>query len=188
MKKMPCLFVRDFTDPRRPALTRDVMPGCEWVLAGEGLATKKWDGTACLVRGGQLFKRYDAKRGKQPPPGWEACGEPDEVTGHHPGWLAVGADPGDAWHREVLADALLYCPDGTYELCGPRIGANPERLRGHVLLRHGEHVYAGCPRDFDGLREWLRHVDAEGVVFHRGDGAMAKIRKADFGYRRGDGT
>ena len=67
MKKIPSLFMRDFAgDPRRvlPALT----PGCEWVLHNEGVATRKRDGTACLVdEVGRLWRRYDAKGGKQPP-------------------------------------------------------------------------------------------------------------------------
>jgi hypothetical protein len=46
---MPCLFVRDFTDKRNPKISTDVTPGCEWVMAGEGVATRKYDGTACLV-------------------------------------------------------------------------------------------------------------------------------------------
>jgi hypothetical protein len=69
MKKIPCLFQRDFTDKRRPTLLRDVTPGCEWVLAGEGVATRKRDGTACAVIGGKLFKRYDVKRGRPVPAG-----------------------------------------------------------------------------------------------------------------------
>lgn len=42
----------------------EVTPGCEWVLAGEGIPTRKFDGSACMIENQQMFKRYDAKNGK----------------------------------------------------------------------------------------------------------------------------
>jgi len=39
MRKIPTLFGRDWdTDPRY--VTREVAPGCEWVINGEGRATR----------------------------------------------------------------------------------------------------------------------------------------------------
>ena len=65
MKKIISLFQRNYDGDR---LVRDeLVPGAEWVAAGEGKATRKWDGTCCMVRDGVLFKRYDAKAGKTPP-------------------------------------------------------------------------------------------------------------------------
>lgn len=61
MIKMPCLFVREFHGRDSFTITEQVTPGCEWVLAGEGVATRKRDGTACLFSRGILWKRYDAK-------------------------------------------------------------------------------------------------------------------------------
>ena len=87
MRKIISLFQRDYDGDR---LVRDeVVPGAEWVIAGEGTATRKFDGTCCLVRDGRLFKRYDAKQGKTPPAGFEPAQDPDEVTGHWPGWMPV---------------------------------------------------------------------------------------------------
>lgn len=188
MKKIPCLFRRDFSDQGKPILLREVTPGCEWVTQGEGVATRKWDGTACLVRGGKLFKRYDAKVNRKtgerptPPAGWEACDpEPDPITGHWTGWVPVGDEPESKWHREA---ASKIWPDGTYELVGPKVNGNPENFTLHVLVPHGETQYPDAPRDFDGLRAWFEGRDIEGLVFHRGNGQMAKIRLADFGLRR----
>jgi hypothetical protein len=65
MRKIPSVFQRNHDGDCR--LRDEVLPGSEWVLAGEGIATRKFDGTCVLVRGGVLFKRYDAKRGKAPP-------------------------------------------------------------------------------------------------------------------------
>src|SRR5260221_10739942 len=86
MKKIPSLFKGDYEGTR--LVYDEVAPGAEWVIAGEGMATRKIDGTSCLMRGGKLFKRYDARAGKAPPSGFEpAQEEADPVTGHWPGWL-----------------------------------------------------------------------------------------------------
>src|ERR1700757_2258583 len=101
MQKIISLFQRNYDGDR---LVRDeVVPGAEWVLAGEGVATRKWDGTCCKVENGRLFKRYDAKKGKTPPDGFiPAQEQPDPNTGHWPGWLEVGDGPDDKWHREAM--------------------------------------------------------------------------------------
>jgi hypothetical protein len=180
VKKIPCLFLRDFADRRRPVLLRDVTPGCEWVLAGEGRASRKIDGTACLIRGGLLFTRYDAKKGKAPPPGWEACEpEPDPKTGHWPGWVPVTDAPEFKYHREALA-RLAAPADGTYELIGPKVNGGHEGVPDHVLVPHGASIVSP-PRTWDGLRDWLTANPVEGVVFAHPDGRMAKIRRDDYG-------
>jgi hypothetical protein len=182
MRKMPCLFARDFSDKRRPVLLQDVSPGCEWVIAGEGVATRKRDGTSCLWLSRKLYKRYDVKRGKSVPGGAIPCEpEPDPVTGHWPHWIAVGEEPESRWYREArnVSGAL---PDGTYELCGERLQGNPEGFTGHVFIRHGAEVVPSCPREWDALRNFLSSYVGEGIVFHHPDGRMCKIRRDDFGF------
>ena len=77
MKKIPSLFKRDYEGNR--LVYPEVVEGCEWVLAGEGVASRKWDGTACLVQDGKLYKRYDAKQGKPDRPVM-APPQPDQVS------------------------------------------------------------------------------------------------------------
>lgn len=181
MKKIISLFQRNYDGNR---LVRDeIVPGAEWVQAGEGLATRKWDGTCCLLRGGRLYKRYDAKKGKTPPPGFEPAQEPDPVTGHHPGWLPVGDGPEDEWFRAGLAMSMPH-EDGTYELCGPKVNGNPECFTDHCLIRHGAHEVYDAPRDFAGLRAFFATAGIEGIVWHHPDGRMVKIKAKDFGIRR----
>jgi len=186
MRKIPCLFERDFTDRRRPVLLNTITPGCEWVVFSEGRATRKRDGTACMVLAGVLYKRYDAKRGKTPPPGAIPCTPaPDPATGHWPHWVAVSADnPADVWHLAARDDAFsrfpYALPDGTYELCGPRINANHEGLSDHRFFAHGLEALDGAPREFDRLRDYLAANPIEGIVWHHPDGRMAKIRRADY--------
>lgn len=187
MKKMPCLFRRVFHKDRSFTLLRDVTPGCEWVLAGEGTASRKWDGTACMVKDGVLHKRYDAKGGKTPPANGIPCDEPDPVTGHWPHWVPVDAtNPADKWHISAFEEALARFDfeDGTYELVGPHFNGNPEHYDYDVFRRHGDQSFA-APRHFDGLREFLSHNHIEGVVFAHPDGRMCKIRRNDFGFAWG---
>jgi hypothetical protein len=184
MKKTLSLFQRNYDGDR---LVRDeLVPGAEWVAAGVGVATRKLDGTCCMWRDGQLWKRHELKAGKLLPPGFVAAQDPDQVTGDIPGWVPVGTGPDDVRHREALAAAGGRLPDGTYELCGPKVQKNPEGYDSHVLVRHGSEVLADCPRTFDALRDYLRGRDIEGVVWHHPDGRLVKIKGKDFGLRRGE--
>ena len=82
MKKIPTLFERVFENHKKIGVLPNVVPGMEWVLSGEGIATEKMDGSCCAIIDGIFYKRYDAKRGKKPPVGAIPCCEPDEITGH----------------------------------------------------------------------------------------------------------
>lgn len=178
MRKIISLFQRNYDGDR---LVRDeVVPGAEWVIAGEGIATRKMDGTCCMVREGKLYKRYDAKAGRKPPDNFEpAQPEPDSVTGHWPGWVPVGDGPDDKWHQEAISRQFPL-PDGTYELCGPKVQGNPENLSEHWLCKHGS-IILDAPRDFCGLQQYLSDGWIEGVVWYHTDGRMVKIKAKDFG-------
>jgi hypothetical protein len=183
MRKILSLFQRNYETDR---LVRDeVVPGAEWVGAGEGRATQKHDGTACMIRGGQLHKRYDVKRGRSTPPGFEPAQEPDPQTGHWPGWVPVGEGPEDKWFRQAIpVDTEL--PGGTYELCGPKVQGNPEGLEQHTLIPHGSVELSDAPRDFNGLKDFfmMGGKNIEGIVWHHPDGQMVKIKARDFGLKR----
>lgn len=187
MKKMPTIFVRDYSLKHEARAINEVTPGCEWVLAGEGTATQKLDGTCCLIRNGKLYKRYDVKGGKVPPVNFEpAQPEPDPVTRHWPGWVPVGDEP-DSWmHRQAYAGLSEYLSNGTYELIGPQLMNNPEHVGSLLFVKHGSIELQNVPRDFDGLRDYFENVetDIEGIVFHHPDGRMAKIKASDFGLKR----
>jgi len=181
VKKISSLFARDPNDPR--ILTDDFHPDAAWVIAGEGVATRKWDGTAVLVREGRVFARYDVKRGKTAPRDFEPAQDPDPITGKQPGWIPA-MRPEDKWIREALVNTMSKGPeglsiaDGTYEACGPKIGGNPEGLTEHLLIRHGRDVLDGVPRDKAGLVEYFRAAHIEGVVWWRepGNDACDKIK------------
>lgn len=195
MKKIISLFQRNYDGDR---LVRDeVVPGAEWVINGEGIATRKFDGTAAMMKDGKLYLRYDVKNGKTAPPGFIPAQEPDAVTGHWPGWVPADENnPGHKWHCQALKNsmrALYQYPDGThsfgamdatYEICGPHFQGNPEKMVWDILIRHGFDPLETAPRTFDELKAWLADKDIEGIVWHHPDGRMAKIKKKDFGLKR----
>lgn len=179
MQKIPTIFIRDLS--KQPALvTPDYNPDCLWVFNGEGIATRKYDGTSCLVRDGKLYRRRELRHGDVAPRDFESLGT-DENTGKTVGWIPVGDGPDDRYHREAFGH---YHPDGTYELLGPKIQGNKDSRETHVLQAHNmARTYPEAPRDFEGLRAWLTENVIEGLVWHHDDGRMAKIKRRDFGLR-----
>lgn len=147
-----------------------------------------------MINDGELYKRYDAKKGKTPPEGFIPAQEPDPVTGHWPGWLKVGDGKEDKYHiegyknscvvvQEPGKDKVLYLKDGTYELVGPKINGNKDKYSTHFLMPHGECIVNEVPRTFDELKKWFGLVYIEGIVWHHPDSRMVKIKKKDFGYK-----
>ncbi len=180
MKNTPTMFDRDWDGNRSRVVDRP-HPDCAWVFRGEGVPTRKIDGTSCMVRSGRLFKRRELKRGETAPAGFEGA-DVDAETGKTVGWMPVTDGPEDARHREALRPDLA---DGTYELVGPKVQGNPKGYSAHALVRHDSLGIDGpVPRDFAGLAAWLAGKDLEGLAFHHPDGRMAKIKLRDFGLKR----
>lgn len=180
MRKIPTLFARDFDhDPRY--VTRDVTPGCEWVLKGEGVPTRKYDGTCVMFDGTDWWARREIKPGKAEPDNFVYVSA-DPETGKVAGWEPVSQSSFARYHAEALANPYERHPEGTYELCGPKINGNPESFAWAVLVPHDEaDILDGVPLDFDGLAGWLHEHPYEGIVWHGGpDGAMAKLKRKDF--------
>ena len=178
---------------------------CDWVFNGEGWATRKLDGTCCLISLSEegapsLWKRREVKKGKKAPEGF-VLADHDEVTGKTVGWVPVTDCKEDRWHNEAFERLkfVLGFPNlpvalakGTYELCGPKIQGNPEGFDSHVLIPHSspqlmlvevkENSGGFYPlrRTYDGIKEYLEKMDGEGIVFHHSDGRMAKIKTRDY--------
>lgn len=175
MKKIPTMFIRN-PDNRRYVLP-DVTPGCEWVLDGEGAATRKWDGTCVMFDGEDWWARREVKPDSTPPHGWVEA-DFDETTGKRIGWEP--AEQSSFW--KFLSEAIegFTRGRGTYELCGPKINKNPEGFGHHVLLPHGSELFELGDRSYESIREALRDSAAEGIVFWHPDGRKAKIKRRDF--------
>ena len=178
MNKIPTIFIRDMS--KQPALVvNEWHPDCLWVRYGEGIATRKYDGTSCLVRDGKLYKRRELRGTETPPAGFELVGF-DDVTGKSVGWVPVGDGPEDRWHREAFHGES----DGTYELLGPKIQGNKDQRTEHVLQAHRmARTYPLAPRSYGTIRTFLEENLIEGLVWHHDDGRMAKIKRRDFGLK-----
>ena len=189
MKKIPTLFERDWSKAGNP-ITDRVAPECQWVADGEGEATRKFDGTACLFHRGVWYRRHTRRIGFTPT-GFIAADVMDERRGKQEGWIPVSYDrPEDKYHREAIAVGKAFNSepfvDGeTYELCGPKIQGGAEPFQSHLMVRHGMIKQLDVPRDFEGLRDYLSRYDIEGIVWWHSDGRKAKIKGKDFGIKRG---
>lgn len=199
MKKISTLFKKDPNDLGR--VIKEVNPENEWVINGFGIPTRKFDGTSTAIFDGNLYKRFDVKlwkkkRGKtiifteeqlkaKIPKGAIPCQKPDEKSGHFPHWILCDRnDNSNKYHFEAF-DKLENKEDGTYELCGEKVQGNPEKIKGHELIKHGIEVLIVPYLTFEGMRTYLENHDIEGIVFHHSENdKMCKIRKTDFGLVR----
>jgi hypothetical protein len=120
-----------------------------------------------------------------------------EITGALVGWEPARRSPFKAFLREATSPLVkdgtphgrpsshggVFAP-GTYELCGPKINGNPERLAVHTLFRHdGAEPLAVGERTYAALRARclaLWEAGVEGIVFRHPDGRSAKIKGRDF--------
>lgn len=186
MKKIPTLFKREF-EGQTVHIKNEVTPGFEWVLEGNGLATVKWDGACCAIFNGQLYRRYDAKKGKTPPAGAIPCQpDPDPITGHWPHWVKCDEDnPSDKWFIAALEysrDIAINEAPRSFEAVGRHFNGNPYDLDYDMLIPHGRHGIAGLTRSFEGIRDYLQKTNIEGIVFWRDDRPQCKIKRTDFGF------
>lgn len=199
MKKIPTVFIRDW-DNNPKYVTKEPNPECAWVFAGEGAATRKYDGTCMWFDGQRWWARREVKKGKQPPANFTQVAV-DEETGKTVGWEPIEQSGFAKWHAEAIREAAdadypegantVWYP-GTYELVGPKINGNPEGEKVHTLLKHEFAEKSLDDRDH-GLRTYedirflvlgLAQNGWEGIVYHRSPGdpntEMAKIKARDF--------
>lgn len=181
MKKIPTLFIKWFNNGKFKEILPNVTPGFEWVLEGEGEATIKIDGSCCAIVGGELYKRYDAKKGKKAPEGAIPCCEPDAVTGHHPHWVKCDRNnPADKWFWNAY-DNTPEIVNVTFEAIGPHFQGNPYGLCDDILEPHGvKHIEV--ERSFEGIKKYLEENYIEGIVFWKDGEPQCKIKRSDFGF------
>jgi len=191
MKKLSTLFKKDPNDLGK--VINEINPENQWVFENEGIPTRKFDGTACMIQDNILYKRYDCRidkitgKYKKPiPEGAIPCQEADKLSGHHPHWIKCDRNnPSDKYHWIAFDAEQRNLPNGTYELCGPKVQGNPENLSTYHLIKHGEVELIINDLSFEGIKEYLKIHNIEGIVFHHvEDDRMCKIRKSDFGIKR----
>lgn len=178
MRKIPTLFVRDTNDMRY--VTHEVHPDCQWVIDGEGVPTRKYDGTCVKYDGAQWWARREVKPGKPAPAGFFAE-QTDEATGKTVGWEPADQSSFAKYLREAAHGYVVPPAAGTYELCGPKVQGNPEGYAIHTLVSHADaEVIDSVVPTYEWLAKWMPSFAYEGIVWHHPDGRMAKIKVRDF--------
>lgn len=204
MRKIPSLYVR----LERSSLvdTDKVTPGCGWVFQPQThlFISIKRDGTPVLYREGLWYQRRSLK--SKLDPGNEGIPKPVDFTPCQPApgyddeskqWEWPGWVPLENQFKKLVDEAVISrggmkeVEDGfTFELCGPKINANPEGLDTHHLFIHASEIVMTTAQDTPltttYLMQVVKTIKHEGVVIYSGnivDGAMqcAKLKKRDLG-------
>ena len=192
VKKIPSIFHRK----ERSSLVdqTQVNPDCQWVFEQSQVCiTVKRDGTPVRYwnGGGWHQRRTLASKNGEPlvapvdfmPVQDTPTYDDESKKMEWPGWV-----PLDTQYEGILQEALrLSVPlyhGCTYELCGPKVNGNPERLSVHQLFSHGvEEVGMTVPLTPQRLIETVQGLSHEGVVVYEliGLRRMAKLKRRDLG-------
>lgn len=158
----------------------------DWFAAGEGIATRKWDGIPYLIGWNDDVDSYVLYRGVRLGPNdpvpIKLVQTSDAGAIETTGWITVGTDDeGMDALASYMASGRPIEP-GTYELCGPGIKGNHEGFKAPTLVKHGLISYLRCPRTLDDIIHFMiRGMDpAEGIVWRHGD-QYCQLTRRDIG-------
>lgn len=207
MEKIPTLFKKQYDKNGRyvgviPKYNIPIDPKQEIAI------TVKYDGTACAIIDGKLYKRYDVKTGRKKTEDAIFCEGYIADRPHNPSWIPckrnhiedkyywAAYNRGYSYQDDGLSVAHDLC-DGTYELIGKHIQNNPYNLQCEILIRHGADIadvmtLGENPIEaYNYFRDLLDIAWVEGFVLWTMDRCLnpskpiAKIRKKDFGFKWG---
>ena len=166
MKKMPIIFDMTFNeDGDREVLhtiRKEIRDLVNKILTDGGriIPTFKRDGTAVFCdANGEWFTRRAVRPGKEAPEGFIPL-ETDPNTGTTFGWEPKDSSPmkkflDRAINRFVDDNGIEPPRDTTFELIGPKINGNPERVDAEELRIHGQEKAT----DFPTIQEILASND-----------------------------
>lgn len=179
MKHPKCLFRRQFVNGRQASIDDHVSNTFKWVMNGEGVATEKVDGMCCAIIDGKLHRLMNRKIA-------ESLGvtyvDPDPMKKRWDVWVEVDETELDGrWLYRAFVNTPWCREDGTYEAVGPHFKGNPYGLDDDFLERHGR-IKHDVPRTFEGIKDYLRTHEIEGLVFWRGQEVGCQICRKDFGF------
>lgn len=156
MRKIPCMFE---IDPVSHEATDNINPKAMFIFDHpEARPTFKKDGTAVRFdEAGKWWVRRMVKKNKPAPEGFAPV-ETDPNTGNTFGWEPVENSGFAKAHRVAMrhaeAEGTVFKP-GTFEMVGPKINGNPERVGHHTIMVHG----AETVTDFPTIAEMAEHMD-----------------------------
>jgi hypothetical protein len=134
-----------------------------------------------LDNNGEWWARREVKPGKAAPENY-LVDNVDEVTGKTQGWEPVGQSPFAKFHAEATAGWFGW-KAGTYELVGPKVQGNPEKVKAHELILHdAAEVLQIASYEIGFIKMFVSNLSKngwEGIVWHHPDGRMAKLKARD---------
>jgi len=183
MRKIPTIFKRDENNGGK--ITREYFVDPASFIGA--IATEKVDGTnvRVTIRNGncvRLEKRCNPSKLQK-------------AKGIlHPWYVDASQSPEDKWiQAALLGTDLRELPDGEWsgEAVGPNIQGNPLNLGVHkiIFFSLGQcPIIENTPITYDELKEWLpkqksgvgENCGVEGIVWHKPNGDMMKIKTKDF--------
>lgn len=179
MKHPKCLFRRQFKNGKQFTIDDHVSNTFKWVMDGDGVATEKVDGMCCAIIDGKLHRLMNRKIA-------ESLGvayvDPDPMKKRWDVWVEVDETELDGrWLYRAFVNTPWCREDGTYEAVGPHFKGNPYGLDDDFLERHGR-IKHDVPRTYEGIKEYLRTHEIEGLVFWRGKEVGCQVCRKDFGF------
>jgi hypothetical protein len=200
MQKIPLLFKVD--EQRKYVIPEVNVP---IVFKEPTIAHRKYDGTCLLLDEEGWWSRRQTKE-----PAKVKHFKPvvfDILTGKHFGWEPLSYSPFFKFWQEAHEYFPLDCDildtrdgeyeNGTYELIGPKINGNPEKLNRHRLVPHARAEQLGDiqmleldlvqdpEQAYAELKRVLFYLPVEGVVFKdRKLKPLAKLRRKDFNFEQ----
>jgi hypothetical protein len=197
MNKMSVLYVQEFELLGKrgrifKGLSDEVRPENAWVFTDPTtVAYRKLDGAACAIIEGKMYARIMVGQGKKkrnkkiekPIDAIPAQPEPDPITGQHPHWVPTEGKPQYKWFNHTM-DKFGPYEDGTYELCGSKIGGDPEATgeKAFAISHTDPHLLLELPSELNKttLREMIEGNPYEGIIFKNANGDYCKLRRFDF--------
>src|SRR5699024_699162 len=127
MKKISTLFKKNPENLGR--VINEINPENKWVFDGDGIPTRKFDGTSCSIIDGDIYRRYDTKKRRKHHKGGTRKQEEGAIIEHHPHCVKCSSDkPHDKNHFLVFM-SLKEKKDGRYEICGEKVNGNPKKIK-----------------------------------------------------------
>jgi hypothetical protein len=199
MQKIPLLFK---TDEQRKYVIPQVNVSA--VFKETTIAHRKYDGTCLMLDDEGWWARRQIKLFDKTPEGFQLV-EVDHNTNKGFGWEPLSKSPFHKFWQEAHELHPLDCDyldmrdgeyeNGTYELIGPKINGNPEKLKWHRLVPHNRaeqlgdiqmlelHLVQDPEQAYAELKRVLFYLPVEGVVFKdRNLKPLAKLRRKDFDF------
>ena len=166
MKPIPNLFLPHDDNPSR--VTKIINPECDWVTSGSGIAKRYYDGTFYMLQADHLYRHHEVKKGEIMPDVFMLTWT-DSKTGTMHGWSDVIEGDSDY-------ELLSHFNSGDVGIFVFKEGVmhNINKTQDYVVLPKGS-------RNYDGLSNWIKNMNIDGVLFKNPDGRMAVVTRKQLG-------